>query len=346
MQDSQQPDPLLVQLFTEASAHQSQGNLHLALVAYKRIQRQFPDFVDAWTNGSAVLLEMGRLEEAQDMAVKAVESGPENSHALYALANAQQKLGLVEDALASFQKITDLAGFFNKKGQFEEALDVYDRLIQNYPSVSDLYVNRGYIKSNMMDLAGAEEDCNKALELDKNDVLSRRNLGLLQLLQYRYHEAWDNVLARANEDTEGWGVTGWHIGKMWRGEPLDGRTLLVIWHLGLGDNLQFSRLIPRLKRFDGRVLFWIPRPLWRLFAYFEDSYDIDGIALEGEPMPIFDLSVPIMELPAILDATDGLAVAVCHFYQKKQLTETNKKSQDKTAKSWKEFINSNPNRIR
>jgi len=41
-----------------------------------------------------------------------------------------------------------------------------------------------------------------------------------------------------------------------------------------------------------------------------------------------------------LDATDGLAAALCHFYQ------SNKPVQDKAYNSWKDFINKNPKRLK
>ena len=41
-----------------------------------------------------------------------------------------------------------------------------------------------------------------------------------------------------------------------------------------------------------------------------------------------------------LDATDGLAAALCHFYQ------TNKPVQEKAYNSWKDFINKNPGRMK
>ena len=41
-----------------------------------------------------------------------------------------------------------------------------------------------------------------------------------------------------------------------------------------------------------------------------------------------------------LDATDGLAAALCHFYQ------TNTPRQNKNYNSWKDFINKNPKRIK
>ncbi len=41
-----------------------------------------------------------------------------------------------------------------------------------------------------------------------------------------------------------------------------------------------------------------------------------------------------------LDATDGLAAALCHFYQ------TNKPVRDKSYNSWKDFMNKNPKRVK
>ena len=41
-----------------------------------------------------------------------------------------------------------------------------------------------------------------------------------------------------------------------------------------------------------------------------------------------------------LDATDGLAAALCHFYQ------TNKPKQEKAYNSWKDFMNKNPGKVK
>ena len=44
------------------------------------------------------------------------------------------------------------------------------------------------------------------------------------------------------------------------------------------------------------------------------------------------------ELPQKLDATDGLAAAVCHHFSSKQLTK------GKSYSSWKDFVKNNPNK--
>jgi crossover junction endodeoxyribonuclease RuvC len=41
-----------------------------------------------------------------------------------------------------------------------------------------------------------------------------------------------------------------------------------------------------------------------------------------------------------LDATDGLAAALCHYYQ------SNKPVSEKAYTSWKDFMNKNPKRVR
>lgn len=46
------------------------------------------------------------------------------------------------------------------------------------------------------------------------------------------------------------------------------------------------------------------------------------------------------KIPKDLDATDGLAAAMCHFYQ------SNAPKSNKSFNSWKDFINKNPNRVK
>lgn len=51
------------------------------------------------------------------------------------------------------------------------------------------------------------------------------------------------------------------------------------------------------------------------------------------------LSIPEEKMPDALDATDALAVALCHMY------ESSKPEFAKGPKSWKEFLSKNPDRI-
>lgn len=52
------------------------------------------------------------------------------------------------------------------------------------------------------------------------------------------------------------------------------------------------------------------------------------------------LKIPDENMLPQLDATDGLAAAVCHYFQ------TNNPTSDKKFNSWKDFISQNPNKVK
>jgi len=67
-----------------------------------------------------------------------------------------------------------------------------------------------------------------------------------------------------------------------------------------------------------------------------------GNASKEQVSALLQKMFAISEMPSMLDATDGLAAAVCHFYQK---TYTQSTSPKNTAKNWKDFVNKNPGRV-
>lgn len=52
------------------------------------------------------------------------------------------------------------------------------------------------------------------------------------------------------------------------------------------------------------------------------------------------LKIPQEQMLKELDATDGMAAALCHFFQ------TNKPQTEKAFTSWKDFINKNPGKVK
>jgi len=64
-----------------------------------------------------------------------------------------------------------------------------------------------------------------------------------------------------------------------------------------------------------------------------------GNASKEQVAAILKNTLNFKDIPKDLDATDGLAAALCHFYQNKPLNKA------KSTNSWKDFINKNPGRI-
>ena len=66
----------------------------------------------------------------------------------------------------------------------------------------------------------------------------------------------------------------------------------------------------------------------------------NGRASKEQVAKMLQRTLNIAKLPANLDATDGLAAAMCHFYQESNPISTN------PSGSWKEFISKNPSRVK
>ena len=66
----------------------------------------------------------------------------------------------------------------------------------------------------------------------------------------------------------------------------------------------------------------------------------NGNASKEQVAKMLQSLLKISELPKNLDATDGLAAAVCHFYNK------GIEIKEKGYNNWSSFINKNPNRVK
>lgn len=65
-----------------------------------------------------------------------------------------------------------------------------------------------------------------------------------------------------------------------------------------------------------------------------------GEASKEQVALMLQKQLKIQQLPSTLDETDALAIALCHFYQSKL------QIQGGGAKSWKDFVKNNPQRIK
>ena len=64
----------------------------------------------------------------------------------------------------------------------------------------------------------------------------------------------------------------------------------------------------------------------------------NGASSKEQVAAMLKTILKLNELPKLLDATDGLAAAVCHYYQ------FNAGEQEKNYSNWKSFVKNNPKR--
>jgi hypothetical protein len=98
-----------------------------------------------------------------------------------------------------------------------------------------------------------------------------------------------------------------HLQRIWRGEPFDGRRVLVRCYHGLGDTLQFARFLAPLRRRAAHVTLWCQPELMPLLRGLEEVDDCLPLH-DGTPDVDFDVDLEIMELAHALRAgADAIA---------------------------------------
>jgi hypothetical protein len=80
----------------------------------------------------------------------------------------------------------------------------------------------------------------------------------------------------------------------WRGEAIDGKTILIHAEQGMGDCLQFCRYVPLIAARGGQVILSVHPRLKRLLKRLAGAL---AIVTDGDPVPNFDYHCPMMSLP-------------------------------------------------
>lgn len=178
---------------------------------------------------------------------------------------------------------------------YDEAMASYDHALHLRPTYGDAYLNKGVTLRQLNHLDEAETQDRRALELMPGNPEAHFNLSQVLLLQGKFPEGWAEYEWRQQA-----GPAERHRPPFpqprWNGEDPAGRTILLHLEQGLGDMIQMARYIPLVTRLNARVVVEIHPPLARLFQ------TIPGIAqvvAHGDPLPPFDLHLPLMSLPKL-----------------------------------------------
>lgn len=108
-----------------------------------------------------------------------------------------------------------------------------------------------------------------------------------------FESAWresDAIEERGNPDPN----------RFWNGEPLEGKRVLVRCLHGLGDTLQYIRYAPQIRK-TARTLIIEAQPA--LKTLLSEAGVADEVITWGDPEPVWDLQVEIVELPRIFRTT-------------------------------------------
>ncbi len=279
-----------------------------ALADYDAALAIVPDRLDVLIAHGNVLHELQRFEQALASFERALAIKPDFAEVGNNCGNALWELRRFSEALAKYEYALalkpDYAEARNNRGNVllalnrpAEALADFERALALKPDYLEAHINRG---NALRDLQGPREaiaSYDAALALDSDAAEARWNKALAQLALGHFAEGWQNFewrWRRARALTRSFPVP------QWRGEAMEGRTILLHAEQGFGDTIQFVRYLPMVAALGARVVLEAPDALKPLL---EGLPGIVSIIARGETPPAIDLHCPLMSLPLAFDTT-------------------------------------------
>jgi tetratricopeptide (TPR) repeat protein len=275
-----------------------------ALASYDRALALRPDFRQAQINRANVLFAMGRLELARAAAVEILTLEPNHPQALCIAGAAHQHLGELGLALAFLDRAVaarpDYAEAWLNRGnglqeqdRLEDALESYDRALALRPAYPEVLSSRGVALKELGQIDEAMQAFDAALRLKPDYPDARNNRAGALLLKGDLTQgfaAFESRWERSNAPAKTLISPLPH----WRGEPLDGRRILVWDEQGLGDLIQFCRYLPLLKSRGADVTLFGRKSMVRLLS----SLPVPPHFVEAAPPEAgFDYQSALLSLP-------------------------------------------------
>jgi len=285
-----------------------QGREVYAEAALLRAVELRPDLISAWINLALLEREQRRPEAAEAHLRKAFALNPGEVETQVAwcqfraaegdLAGAWAWLrwALIRDPL--HPEAANMRGILlHKEGRYAEAIAAFEQAeaLGNRTAAS----NRGNSLLDMGRVAEALRAHETAVEHAPESAGALYNLALTRLRLGDWEHGWADFEAR------------WHFREVyrrprrfdrprWRGEPLEGRRVLLHAEQGLGDTIQFCRYLPLVVARGGTAILQVQAPAMRLVdSLAAVRAGLAQVALLGEAPPTFDLECPLISLPAV-----------------------------------------------
>jgi tetratricopeptide (TPR) repeat protein len=265
------------------------------------------------TNLGVALKAAGRLDEAVQAFTLATRAAPGAGEIHFNLGNALQALRRDEAAEAAYRRAlaagncrqggaavhANLGLLLEARGAGPDAVGAHRAAVRLRPDVAEYHYNLGNALRAVLALDDAIAAYDRALALRADYHEARLNQSLALLLKGDFARGFAGYEARletAEVERRDFPTPPW------RGEPLDGRRLLVFAEQGLGDAIQFLRYLPALSAGGQRIIVEVQPALRRLVdaKLAREALTSVTVVSRGEQLPGFDVHASLMSLPATL----------------------------------------------
>lgn len=280
-----------------------------AFQAVNDLLTRYPD--DPFLLGflGTVYYETGRPRRARDAFNKAIARAPSKAGLHAKLGLVYKQLQQTDQALACFDRAVALnpnhnIALANKalvladRGKLWDALDVCETALGTASDHPGLLTSKGMILDKLGRHGDALTVLDRALAQDPDYIKARLCRAHILLAQGRYADGWRELEWRWRRPDVRRPTP--HGSRLWRGQPLDGKRIIILAEQGLGDQIQFVRYATQLAKRGATVIVECHAKLVRLLS---TCPGVSEVIAKGTPLPKADYHCPGMSIPAAMAET-------------------------------------------
>ena len=265
-----------------------------------------PAVMPTWLDLGRSMAARGRLQQALLCFEAAQESDPQSAEPLAERGLVLFKLNRPAEAMAAYTAALTLAPdhsdtwlnlgvLYQVHGHFDEARSCFETVLARRPRFVIGWSNLAKMHRALGDIEAALTCFREALRWAPDDPTIALDCAMCQLMLGDFVGGWQGYEARFQINAEPKILPGRF--PLWRGEPLDGRRLLVMTEQGFGDTFQFVRFVAALAGLGAAVTLRAPVRLLPVLSGLSVSCRlVDDIGAEER----FDFEAPLMSLPLFL----------------------------------------------
>ena len=291
------------------------GKIPEAMAAYREAIRLQPAYTKAHFSLAYTLEQQELFPEAEHYYRRAIDSDPSaiesrvNLFLLLATANRyDDSLAAAEDAWRArpdvMRILTNYANNLSMLGRLDEAKIILSQAERLLPTAKPSEVVNYHTSMSkhfyyQHDYPRSIEHLDAASKIDPDYAPAHEERAEHLMVLRRWSEGWPEFEWRWKDPKYGEKRRPWKL-PFWDGSPPAGRTMVLTCEQGIGDTIQYLRLVPLLAKAGARIILEVQPPLLEVARGVAGVSQV--VAAHG-PEPAADMQFPLMSLPRMFNTT-------------------------------------------